>query len=92
MLSYCNDCGRAAARYWGTAAYCSSCLIEAKRDDPKAHACIQCRTEQPPNVSWNMHAPCGTCQAQRPPAKASGRRKVAKPRWPGQLESRPLVD
>ena len=107
MITDCIECGRPAARYWGNAGYCSSCLPSAKRDDPRAHQCHRCGVEQPGNVSWFGTSPCGDCQhrernqppagePETPPAerprRPTGFRKVRKPRWPGELDARPDVD
>jgi hypothetical protein len=67
MRTECADCDRQAVAYWGKDAYCSQCLLVAKREQPEAHRCMQCGRQQPANVSWWRVTPCGSCKAKAVP-------------------------
>jgi len=64
MRTECCECDRAAVRYWGRWSYCASHIGEVLADEPDAHKCPKCKTEQPPQVMWRGE-PCGECKKWR---------------------------
>jgi hypothetical protein len=61
-MTECCECERYARAFHGPHAYCDRCLRDAIAQDPDAHRCPTCGTEQPRGVLWERKAPCRECQ------------------------------